>query len=573
MTPYLPHQEPNPAQRSADLQAARKVYAYTYDACTTLPLLAHEVPDQDRFSTRYIAERLAATAALPVNLLTAQARSVFDPLDELSEYEDLFPVMPLPSVAKIYQTDHAFAEQRLSGVNPLMIRLLQPDDDRAQVLHRIPSAAADFELMFNVAHELQAGNIYITDYTGADNSYGGAVLVEGGEHDKGRKYLPKVRAFFRWRQCGLGAKGELVPIAIQIGKPLDGPVYTPFSPPNQWLFAKFCVQVADANHHEMSTHLCRTHFVMEPFAIATARQLAASHPLNLLLRPHFRFMLANNDLGRKRLINKSGPVDDLLAGTLDESLALVADAYSSWSIDQFAFPTDIQNRGMHDRDRFPHYPYRDDGMLIWEALHQFVTGYLQFFYPDAQALLADGELQGWAQELAADRADGGAHIRGMPGAIDNLEKLVEIITTIIFTCGPLHSAVNFAQYDYMAFPANMPLAAYLDPAILHQPNPEITAKTLLQLLPPYQKAAGQLQILFILSAYRFDQLGDYDKSFGELYGENFEQVFADTPVPGILEKFQQQLYRAEQRINERNKQRVIPYNSMNPSGIINSISI
>jgi arachidonate 15-lipoxygenase len=573
MKPCLPQHEPDAAQRSADLDAARKVYAYTYDACTTLPLLAHEVPDQDRFSTRYIAERLAATAELPVNLLTARVRSVFDPLDELSEYEELFPVMPLPSVAKIYQTDHSFAEQRLSGVNPLMIRLLKADDPRAQVLHRIPSASAEFEMMFNVAHELQSGNIYITDYTGADDSYAGAVLVEGGEHDKGRKYLPKVRAFFRWRQCGLGAKGELTPIAIQLGKELEGAVHTPFSPPNQWLFAKFCVQVADANHHEMSTHLCRTHFAMEPFAIATARQLAASHPLNLLLRPHFRFMLANNDLGRKRLINKSGPVDDLMAGTLDESMALVAESYANWSIDQFAFPTDIRNRGMEDRDRLPHYPYRDDGMLIWEALYQFVTGYLQSFYPDSQALLADVELQGWAKELVADRAEGGASIAGMPATIDNLEKLVEIITTIIFTCGPLHSAVNFSQYDYMAFPANMPLAAYLDPMILNQPNPEITAQTLLKLLPPYQKAAGQLQILFILSAYRFDQLGDYDKTYRDLYDAEFNQVFADTPVVGILEKFQQQLYRAEQRINERNKQRVIPYNSMNPSGMINSISI
>jgi arachidonate 15-lipoxygenase len=573
MTPYLPHQEPNPAQRSAALQVARKRYAYIYDARTNLSLLADEVPSQDRFSTRYIAERIAATAELPVNLLAANARSLFDPLDELVEYEDIFPVMPLPKVAKVYQTDHSFAEQRLSGVNPLVIRLLKADDPRAQVLQRIPSAAADFEPLFKLAQELKAGNIYITDYTGADDSYAGPVLVEGGEHAKGRKYLPKVRAFFRWRHAGLGTKGELVPIAIQLGKPLDGPVHTPFSPPNQWLFAKFCVQVADANHHEMSTHLCRTHFAMEPFAIATARQLAANHPLNLLLRPHFRFMLANNDLGRKRLINRSGPVDDLLAGTLDESLALVADAYSTWSIDQFAFPTDIRNRGMDDRDRLPHYPYRDDGMLIWDALYQFVTGYLQSFYPDAASLLADPELQGWAKELAADRADGGANIPGMPGTIDKFEKLVEIITTIIFTCGPLHSAVNYSQYDYMAFAANMPLAAYVDPAILNQPNPVFTEQTLLKLLPPYYKAAGQLQILFILAAYRFDQLGDYDKTYRELYDKKFDQVFANTPVPKILGKFQLQLHRAEQRINERNKRRVVPYNSMNPSGIINSISI
>ncbi|MDB9309816.1 lipoxygenase family protein [Aphanizomenon sp. CS-733/32] len=46
----------------------------------------------------------------------------------------------------------------------------------------------------------------------------------------------------------------------------------------------------------MSSHLCRTHFVMEPFAVVTPRQLAQNHPLRILLKPHFRFMLANNDL-------------------------------------------------------------------------------------------------------------------------------------------------------------------------------------------------------------------------------------------------------------------------------------
>jgi hypothetical protein len=41
----------------------------------------------------------------------------------------------------------------------------------------------------------------------------------------------------------------------------------------------------------------------------------------------------------------------------------------------------------------------------------------------------------------------------------------------------------------------------------------------------------------------------------------------------LLEKFQQQLHQVEQRISERNKRRVIPYNLMKPSMIINSISI
>ncbi|MBE9029281.1 lipoxygenase [filamentous cyanobacterium LEGE 11480] len=572
MQPYLPQQDPNPTKRAADLAKQRDLYIYDYVYLAPLPL-AKSVPDQAQFSTRYITERLLASAELPANLLAAKTRTFFDPLDQLQEYEDLFPFLPLPEVAKTYQTDQSFAEQRLSGPNPLMIAQLSAEDERAQVLNKIPSAQADFEPLFNVQEELAAGNIYITDYTGHDVRYLGPKVVEGGQHEKGHKYLPKVRAFFRWRQQGFSDRGELAPIAIQIGTAAESPVYTPFDQPEKWLFAKLCVQVADANHHEMDTHLCRTHFVMEPFAVATARQLADSHPLNLLLTPHLRFMLANNHLGRERLINKKGPVDNLLAGTREESLALVKSAYKSWSIDQFAFPVDLKNRGMADTDRLPHYPYRDDGMLLWEALHEFVTDYLKHFYPTTSDLAQDAELQAWAKELSTRQVEGGAEIKGMPSTIDNLDKLAEIVTTIIFTCGPMHSAVNYTQYDYMAFSANMPLAAYSDPNVLQSEQAEITEAEILKLLPPYKKAAEQLSILFILSAYRFDQLGSYDKTYGELYDSTFDAVFAGTPVTLMLSKLQQKLYLAEQRMTERNRGRVTAYNAMKPSLVLNSISI
>lgn len=119
---------------------------------------------------------------------------------------------------------------------------------------------------------------------------------------------------------------------------------------------------------------------METFAIVTARQLAQNHPLGLLLRPHFQFMLANNDLARNRLINRGGYVDELLAGTLKESLQIVKNAYEEWSLDQFALPTELKNRGMDDVANLPHYPYRDDGMLVWNALKNFVSNYLHLYF-------------------------------------------------------------------------------------------------------------------------------------------------------------------------------------------------
>ena len=100
--------------------------------------------------------------------------------------------------------------------------------------------------------------------------------------------------------------------------------------------------------------------------------MAGNHPPCLFLQPHLLFMLTNNNLAQQRLINISGIVDNLLAGTLRESMELVKEAYERWNIKDFAFPKEIENRGMDNVERRPHYPYRDDGMLVWNAIHTLV---------------------------------------------------------------------------------------------------------------------------------------------------------------------------------------------------------
>ncbi|WP_333466428.1 lipoxygenase family protein [Microcoleus sp. w2-18aC6] len=567
MKPSLPQDDPNPEQRRDSLNRQQQAYQFDHDSLSPLALLK-DLPPVENFSSKYIGERILATSELPGNMLAADSRSFLDPLDELQDYEDFFTLLPLPAVAKIYQTDRSFAEQRLSGANPMVLRLLDAGDHRAQTLAQISS----FHPLFDLGQELQQKNIYIADYTGSDQHYRAPSKIGGGSYEKGRKFLPKPRAFFAWRWTGIRDRGELVPIAIQLDPTPNSHLYTPFDPPVDWLFAKLCVQVADANHHEMSSHLGRTHLVMEPIAIVTARQLAKNHPLSLLLKPHFRFMLTNNELARSYLIAPGGPVDDLLSGSLPETMEIAREACSNWSLDQFAFPTELKNRGMDDPNQLPHYPYRDDGLLLWNAIETFVCDYLKFFYPTNEALVQDVELQTWAQELASNE---GGKVKGMPSKIDTVEQLIKIVTTIIFTCGPQHSAVNFPQYEYMSFSANMPLAAYRDiPKITAAGTLEvITEKDILRLLPPYKRAAEQLKIMFILSAYRYDRLGYYDKSFRELYRMSFDEVFEGTPIEFLTRQFQQNLNMAEQKIDANNQKRVIPYFALKPSLVLNSISM
>ena len=552
MRPYLPQDDPKSEKRQDWLKRNREAYQFDFDYLPPLSIIK-EVPNHENFSPRYLAERVPSTLGeLYANTLATKLRSYWDPFDELQDYEDFFPVLRDPPVIRNYQNDESFAEQRLSGANPQVIKNIQ--ELPPHFAFSLDELQSQFGPSLNLQQQLQSGNLYVADYTSL-------AFIRGGTYQRGKKYLAKPLAFFCWRRAGYSDKGELVPIAIQIDPELgkQSPILTPFSPPLVWLYAKICVQMADGNHHEMSSHLCRTHLVMEPFAVVTARQLGRNHPLGLLLRPHFRFMLFNNDLARKRLVNRGGIVDDLLAGTLQESLQIVKDAYfknaqDCWSIDQFAFPTEIKNRGMDDTNRLPHYPYRDDGMLLWEAIKEFVADYLQLYYRQTQDITEDYELQAWSAELVSSE---GGRVRGMPAKIATVDELIEIVTTIIFICGPQHSAVNYTQYDYMAFTANMPLAAY-DPI---QADPQVDHDSLMSFLPPPNQAADQLKIMYGLSAYQYDRLGYYD------------EPLSDRKAQLIVEKFQQNLNRIERKIELRNKSRLVEYNYLKPSLVLNSISI
>ncbi|NJO80678.1 MAG: lipoxygenase, partial [Cyanobacteria bacterium RM1_2_2] len=309
-----------------------------------------------------------------------------------------------------------------------------------------------------------------------------------------------------------------------------------------WNYAKLCVQIADANHHEMISHLCYTHLVMEPFAIATARQLGKNHPLGLLLRPHFRFLLANGELARSRLL---GYIDRLLPGSLEESKHLVKKGYEAWNFKAFAFPTEVENRNMQNA---PHYPYYQDGKLLWDAIKEFVRNYLKLYYENVDDVKSDTELQAWADELAAQ--DGG-RVKGMKKYVVDIEELIEIVTNIIFTCGPQHSAINYSQYEYMTYMPNMPLSLY-------QPVREDAwvkdQNSFTPFLPPRTQAAEQLAILYILSLpYYYDKLGYY------------KRPFTDPEARKCVKQFQKKLKEIESKKS--------PYRYLNPQQITNSISM
>lgn len=548
LNPCLPQNDPNPEQRQHWLQQNRTAYQFDHAFLSPMAFLntSHlPVPAAERFTLSYWLERIWATLKLPLNQVGARLHAFRDPVDQLQDYEDFFSVLPKPTLVQSYRSDLLFAEQRLSGANP--VKLARLTALPANFAFTIQELQAQFGDSLDLIQALAAGDLYIADYSKLSS-------VEAGQYGDEKQFLPTPIALFCCnRSAPLGS--QLVPVAIQL-KPKLGkasPLITPFNQPTaSWEYAKLCVQTADANHHEMSSHLCRTHFVMEPFAVSTARHLGQNHPLGLLLRPHFRFMLANGHLGRTRLL---GYIDRLLTGNLDRSLKMVLEAYQSWSLDQFALPTELANRGVDDPERLPHYPYRDDGLLLWQAIKEFVGEYLGLYYKTQADIEQDTELQAWIAEL---KAETGGRVRGIEHIQDSIADLVHHVTAIIFTCGPQHAAVNNSQYEYMTFMPNMPLAAY-------QPIREsanVALEDLVPFLPPRTQAAEQLAILYILAVpYYFDRLGQY------------EQLIRIPEAAACVLRFQAALEAIEQKIEQRNQTRLVKYPFLKPSQITNSISM
>ncbi|MEH1866233.1 MAG: lipoxygenase family protein [Nostoc sp.] len=467
----------------------------------------------------------------------------------LKDYENLFPVISLPAIAKTYQEDEVFAYMRVAGYNPVMIeRVTTPSD-------RFPVTDEHYQAVMGTDDSLAAagleGRLYLADYKILDGAINGTFPHE-------QKYLYAPLALFALPK-GSDPTRLLRPIAIQCGQTPDPdyPIVTPNSGKYAWLFAKTVVQIADANIHEAVTHLARTHLFVGVFAIATARQLPLTHPLRILLRPHFDSTLAINDAAQRTLIAPGGGVDRLLSASIDNSRVLAVLGLQSYGFNSAILPKQFQQRGVDDPNLLPVYPYRDDALLIWNAIHQWVWDYLNLYYTTDEDIQKDRALQAWAAEISA--YDGGRIPDfGEDGGIKTLNYLIDATTLIIFTASAQHAAVNFPQKDLMGYAPAIPMAGYLPASTLKR---EVTEQDYLNLLPPLDQAQRQYNLLSLLGSVHYNKLGEYQQGY-----------FTDQKIKPLLQAFQSNLQQVEDTIKQRNLHRP-PYEYLLPSKIPQSINI
>lgn len=90
-------------------------------------------------------------------------------------------------------------------------------------------------------------------------------------------------------------------------------------------------------------HRLNTHAVVEPFVIATNRQLSVLHPIYKLLHPHFRDTMFINAFARQTLINACGIVE-MTVFPSKFAMEMSAVIYKNWMFLDQALPTDLIKR-------------------------------------------------------------------------------------------------------------------------------------------------------------------------------------------------------------------------------------
>ncbi|KAE8726092.1 Linoleate 13S-lipoxygenase 2-1 [Hibiscus syriacus] len=514
---------------------------------------------------------------------------------------------PPPTLCKdklFWIRDEEFARQTLAGCNPFSIRLVTEWPLKSKLdpkMYGPSESAISKELIerqikgyMTVDEAIEQKKLFILDYHDWYLPY-----VEKVRNDEGKPLYGSRTLFF------LNPDDTLRPLAIELtrppmdGKPVWKSVYTPsLNPTDVWLWrlAKVHVLAHDSFYHHIISHWLRSHCYTEPYILAANRQLSEMHPIYRLLHPHFRYTMETNALGRQFLISADGIMEsNFNAGKYCVELSSLAYG-QEWRFDHQALPADLISRGMAVEDpSAPHglslaikdYPYANDGLILWDAIKQWISEYVSHYYSKASFVESDEELQAWWKEI---RIVGHFDKKDEPGWPDlrTPQDLIEILTTIIWVCTGHHASVNFGQYAYNGYVPNRPTIARTkmpdeDPSEEQwkhfMENPEAV---LLECLPSKLQAARVMTVVNVLSYHSPDE---------EYIGETIEPSWEENPdIKAAFDRFHGRLVELESVVDKRNGDKnlknrcgagIIPYEYLKPfsepgmtgKGVPNSISI
>jgi arachidonate 15-lipoxygenase len=464
----------------------------------------------------------------------------------LADYQATYQSLPKPAIVPYVNALSSLGDivawQRISGCNPMVLSRCE------QLPLNFPVTEAHFQAAMGPHDSLRdatkEGRLYLADYALLDG-------VECGVTNGLQKYLAAPLALYAVDKV----EQRLRSVCIQTGQ--DPAIYPIFTPADQWHWrmANQCVQVADANHHEASSHLGRTHLVMEAVLLAMKNTMAPNHPLAVLLNAHTVTTMAINHSAKTDLIAPGGTVDTTFAPKIRHFGDLVRKALLSYPLTSANPRSDLGARGLLDAAVLPQHPYRDDVLPIWDAIVDYLTEYTALYYPTGTEVIADKELQAFVRLLSAPE---GGRLVGVP-AVQTTASLAHLLSTLVFIATAQHSALNFSQYDHMSYAPNMGGALYAPVPTMSTPN---TQAAYMALLTPRKVAVSSASFVYLLSNVRTSRLGEYAPG-----------TFIDPNVQPVLARFQDRLIQLEEENKARDLKRLLSYPYLRPSQVLQSISI
>lgn len=481
----------------------------------------------------------------------------------LADYDQQYKVIERPFVAEHLHSNELFAYWRVAGNNPVALRGIKNIPDK------FPLEDEQYQKVMgdddHLAQALSENRVYMLDYHYLND----AVAEDGylknenaGSSNQVIGYSYAAMALF-----AVSKKNQkLTPVAIQCGQDPDdnNPMFLALdeSDDNHWGWerAKYIIQAADESEHQLSTHLGLTHLLCEVFALATVRNFSSTHPLYRLLISHFEGTNRINHNATVALLGEQQFVDKLFAAPLGKLAQTVIDVRLNYNFYDHFLPTDLKLRGVDDTNALPDYPYRDDGLLIWEAIKEWVTNYINHTYTTSAQLANDKELTNWMDDIVEN-----GKIKGFK-KVKTKAELIDILTMIIFTSSAQHAAVNFTQPPWMMYaPATCGTMRYSKPTSVIGSTKEHWLDT----LPGLPRALDKIDIYTLLGELHNGYLGEYV----DWHGVAIFNATKDREIYKYLGAFRTKLQSISNIIEKRNGSRPFPYTYLIPKNIPASINI
>ena len=461
-------------------------------------------------------------------------------------------------------TDEAFAWYRLTGPSPAAITLCS-----VQFLFRL--GLAQNQTLLDLMNEKL---LFVLDYSSF-------AYVPPGNTTNGSlpKYTMGSIALFKAVNKTNYQKLQLQPVCIQlIANDLTTQLLYPNDADVKWKMAKTVVQSNDANYASLA-HLASTHFVIESFLVASYRLLPRGHPLYVLLDKHFEIAAFSNANTVDYYIGYGSILDMLSSASIGPQLYLIAEFTASITAKDMTFPARINERGMDECPSLD-YPYRDDGMLLWNAILKWVNDFLGVYYEDHHKVLKDVYLCAWLRELESST---GGNVKWINSTLNFNESnardsLASLVASIVYIASVEHNAFNFPSRPSVQFTGAFPLALFAGESVIFKAI--VTEAEYMSLYPPLEAARLQALLFDLAGTIRYSILGHYDSCItenctGQYFVDNISHQFYGDPreVINALKSFHCQLDHATVVIMKRNIYRRKPYVEMLPEGILQSPSI